>query len=1177
MNDKNIIFRTRDDEVKAIILHNQECAKRILEKAGIEQSHPNYKEYFALTASNVNQTGRFGTYNESVEDMFVEMLKSDEMSLLQYREASKLYRKEIIERQQLGASGSTFSGRDESYENLKANIDETIKSGVEMRGEFETDFPKEFYDENGKLRSRIVVDIPLEMQENSALGMIGSYASNHNEISFDRENNVIIDNGKKVGPEKFFKGKKEILDDKFLKKIGADETLLDMTDTELFDILREGNYQKFLELRKKRGMAKDKRNEALRTALADRHIFKDVSSRMDIIGDKESLLHQIKDLALDFEAKAKLVRSEAEKETLEVIDRVMFSVSPYDVATQSTFKDWKSCMNAVGCNHKYVDDAIGMGSIVAYGYDSKNPQKMVSRLLIHPYTNEAGDVAYKVNPRVYGHENMAFRKLVKDVVKDNFNDGKEGVFVFNRNKGNGDRGGLYNDGGVDNLIIMKPDENGVLDLRKYLDYDKNCDLNDLNFSGVKKIKVPDGTKLSNLCLPKGVEIEFEGDVWLCGKIDGNLDFRNEEKVILSNCVSVGENVKLPKTVKIKDVFPEGINFDEIDKVELDRVEKIPDGVKLSKEVVLSGIVEKGNFEGVEKFRLGEYVRIGKDVKLPENIDWSKVSVLGGYIPKGCDLSKNKAVTFENVFEVGEGLKLPKRVEISGNIWKDMDFSEVEDFQVDDNDLYIAAKDKRSKKVAINGEIPDGVDLSDLDSLKFSGEVKIGKGVKLPQNIDWSDVYSVSGYIPDGLEIKGVDEVRLVDEVIFGKDVKMPKITLGHDFTSRVAISGYIPDKMEFRGGATKVDLVDDVFLGKDVKLGYHLDVSKAKIKGDVVFQDQLKDVDFSEANSLKFGMGDDFSKDIKLPRNGNVSFDEAIVVKDAKSVEKLAELQCKSLVIFNGDLTEDMKVAPDMILMVEKKDDVSIVYPQGKEKEAKERVFKLLNGPNAEFDEDELKDLEEKIKFVSREQFKEQKGIKFIDNRDVGDLNREMNTVASESLVDSQSKLEKRIDGRNEAKVVAEERRVLRESLKESVSDGVIKKGGIDVPYFGSMEEFRDWARGLDRKEVRSWTSKDWLKMYDRVDDFVKNNEGFDKLFREKLPDFAKEHNWNITDEMLKNPDTEFALKRCFFIDKEGGDGIGILNRNFAFEEKDFDLIRKMGKRLDVIMRMLRALKHLWS
>ena len=178
-------FRTDDLERQEKAKFNRENAQKILEQAGIMPDSQNYQQYLALTMRNVHNTGRFGVYNDEVETMFVEMLKNPEMSIDQYRQATEQYYIQVIETQQKNASGSTFSGKDESYGNLKANIDETVKSGIEMRQEFQTMFPKEIYDEDGKLRSRIVVDIPLDRQEGSALGMIGSYAQNHDGISFD--------------------------------------------------------------------------------------------------------------------------------------------------------------------------------------------------------------------------------------------------------------------------------------------------------------------------------------------------------------------------------------------------------------------------------------------------------------------------------------------------------------------------------------------------------------------------------------------------------------------------------------------------------------------------------------------------------------------------------------------------------------------------------------------------------------------------------------------------------------------------------------------------------------------------------------------------------------------------------------------------------------------------------
>ena len=126
-------FRTDDLERQEVAKFNKDRARVILEQAGITPDNPNYQQYFTLTMRNVHNTGRFGTYNDSVEDMFVEMLKNQDMTLEQYKQATEKYYVEVIEKQQLDATGSTFSNRDESYETLNANIRRTVQSGVEIR------------------------------------------------------------------------------------------------------------------------------------------------------------------------------------------------------------------------------------------------------------------------------------------------------------------------------------------------------------------------------------------------------------------------------------------------------------------------------------------------------------------------------------------------------------------------------------------------------------------------------------------------------------------------------------------------------------------------------------------------------------------------------------------------------------------------------------------------------------------------------------------------------------------------------------------------------------------------------------------------------------------------------------------------------------------------------------
>lgn len=57
-----------------------------------------------------------------------------------------------------------------------------------------------------------MVEIPPELMGNSAMGAIGSITKEYKNISFDRASNSFMVKGKPIGPEKFFKNKKELLD-----------------------------------------------------------------------------------------------------------------------------------------------------------------------------------------------------------------------------------------------------------------------------------------------------------------------------------------------------------------------------------------------------------------------------------------------------------------------------------------------------------------------------------------------------------------------------------------------------------------------------------------------------------------------------------------------------------------------------------------------------------------------------------------------------------------------------------------------------------------------------------------------------------------------------------------------------------------------------------------------------
>ena len=72
---------------------------------------------------------------------------------------------------------------------------------------------------------------------------------------------------------------------------------------------------------------------------------------------------------------------------------------------------------------------------------------------------------------------------------------------------------------------------------------------------------------------------------------------------------------------------------------------------------------KANFEGIENLKLKGDIYFGGDVKLPSKVDWSEISSIGGYIPQGCDLSKNEGIILKDIFGVEENVKLPKKVQV----------------------------------------------------------------------------------------------------------------------------------------------------------------------------------------------------------------------------------------------------------------------------------------------------------------------------------------------------------------------------------------------------------------------------------------------------------------------------------------------------------------------------------
>ncbi|MBP3687539.1 MAG: hypothetical protein J6J35_04140, partial [Alphaproteobacteria bacterium] len=746
-HNEEIIFRSDDIERQKIAAHNKEAAERILQKAGITPDNSEYQRYLALTESNVNSAGRYALFDEGVEKMFVETLKDPEMTLSQYETATKQYRIKAIEAQQTKADGGTFSDKDGNYKALREPYDETLKSGVAMRQENQITFPKEFYDENGLPNKRLVV----ELDANSAWTVVNDYAEKHSDIGLSFNGEMYGINGQLQSPGKFFESRASKLNN-FLKAVNKSPEGLDLSDKELMDLVYKKDYEGIVELNKTRGMARDDRNKALRNLLKqDKDLFKEVGALMlEADGDAEAFTKNVSQLSQKMKGNADLFHIETETGKFHApkaeIDRVVFSVRPSDLAQQSTFQDWKSCMNAVGRYHSYVDDTIGQGSIIAYGYSSQNPQKMVSRVLINPYRNEKGETVYRPNNTLYGENNAVFRNAVGAVVEDKFNDVKESGIYHQAP-------GLYNDGDPYDILKVKKGEKCV-DLSAY----RGKSFYEADLSGVEKVILADGMVLDNVILPK--DVSFGEKVVLKNTVLSDVDALG--KVVL------GEGVVLRNTV-----LPEG--FKVPDNLTLDRV-KLATDMSFGKNVSLRNMALPAGYKVPDGVIL-DNVTLPKDVTFGKDVILKNMTLPAGYkVPDGVildnvilpkDVTFGKNVTLKNI--TLEGIDVPSDVTFKENVtFKNMTLPA--GYKVPDgvtlDGLKLSPDVSFENKVTLkNMTLPEGLKVPDkavLDNVTLASNMTFGKRVSL-KNMR----------IPEGYKVP--DEVILVNatlpqEVAFGKKV-----------------------------------------------------------------------------------------------------------------------------------------------------------------------------------------------------------------------------------------------------------------------------------------------------------------------------------------------------------------------------------------------------------------------
>lgn len=750
----DIELRTWDLERKDIRERNIEKTLAILEQAGITPSNPNYKRYYNATLINVNNTYRF-SYNGETDAMldkvlneFAETIKDPNVSIDDYERVTKEFLHQRVAKQFQMADGSYAS--EVAYDEMRKTLNETVQSGMDLRQAKETTFPKEFYNEDGSLR-RVVMDIPLEMQTESAMRNIDMIVAKYKDkgIEFSMADNAFIVKGQKVGPQKFFSSKSDRLNS-FLEKFEKDPTILDVNDKELFDILEKGDYESFLELGKQRGMAKNKVNEALRAALKDEVIFHEICA--DGVNHSE-LIGKMRNLSGNFTSSAKLVSKESEKAVLGRVDRVMFSVVPEDVATQSTFRNWKSCMHATGCNHQYVDDSIGLGSIVAYGYDSQNPQKQVSRLLVHPYYDANGNVAYKVNERIYGKDNTGFRKAVAGAT-DHFNESvRAGTYSLAEGLYDDNNGRYFTmlkskDGIVD--LAQMPDVNGTIEIQKcdLSQYKKVISPKDANItfdhvilpekidlSGANSVKLRHCTIPSEIICPQNIEINFSkisGDISRFGdiqfnnctfenaiiptnaKLNGptvkfintdipNLDYSDKSVIYIQGNCKVPGNFKAENaTITLIDMKLENIDLSDSMEIQLRGRTKIGNNVKFPNKTKFSQAVIDYDISHLPNIELNNCV-LEKGCKIAENAKFT-----GDVICKDADILADLLKSEVAGIAIPESLHLPEDFNKTNKMFMIISENANTDDVLNMADIKnIIVPDENTKKMLLN----DGIDAS----------------------------------------------------------------------------------------------------------------------------------------------------------------------------------------------------------------------------------------------------------------------------------------------------------------------------------------------------------------------------------------------------------------------------------------------------------------------------------
>ena len=1081
-NGQLVVTGTRNLEYELVVSLNHETAKKIMETAGIDKTNPNYKAYYAQAMAAAHHSRRFNGDEEAMIKLFAEEMQKPDMTPEKLKNFERSYRNYILEQQQKYASGSTFDNRDESAQTIDKNIQETVRSGVELRKKINPTFPDIMYD-NGLLTD-VVLDLSNEARETSALGIINSTVDKYNKYGmiFDAESNQFQVKGKPVKVQKFYISKKNQMD-KFLANLEKNGGF-DASDKELFEVIEAGDYQKFLELKKQRG-GQDKRNMFLRNALNDEILFDRFSE--EIKGKEHSLdniTETAKILSEDYGSKSDIISKESERGKITSastgdlkageIDRIVFSAKPFQVASQSTYQNWKSCMNAVGLNHHYVDDSIGQGSIVAYGYNSKNPQNKISRLLIHPWINEKGETLYVVNDRIYGESNSAFQNSVK-AFTESLNQGKEGVFMFNTNAFPS-ADGLYNDNSGKNTILRKIAEKDI-DFRQM----KNLELSDVDLSQAKSIKFPKNISLNNVVLGDNLDFNSVENLSLQRMDLSKTKLLNSTKNVSLNAVVLGDNLDFSHTENLK------LSFINLSKIQAQFIE-------LAGNVKLDSVRSDGSidFSKVNSLELsGTDLSKAETIKFPKSVKFQ--DGLGGYRNKlgsNVDFSSTENLELTNVdLSKTKSVKFPENVKLSSNIQlgDNVDFSQIKNLEISNVDLSKYKNIKFPENVKLDGvtlgdnvdfsqiknlEISN-VDLSKYENIKFPENVKLDR-VTLGDNVDFSQIKNLE---LSNVDLSKYENIKFPENVKFGHDTKLGG-NLDFSNIKNLDLSNVDLSK------AKSVKFPQNVKFGYDTKLGgnldfsqvknlelYDIDLSKAeaikfpeevkfdfaaKLRGNLDFSNiknlDLSSVDLSEAKSIKFPENVKFGYGTNLNDNIDLSSVKNIEIPDLSYIDK-----------FNISNDTNIKLGRDV--EIRKKDDLNTLKrcdtSETKTIFFDEKILSEVKNAGMEFPSNKvliferdgkavivcdeksrnelIKDFqieENKIDFISPEEFSQKEGVKFekTDNRASNDNGtKQQETIAKENTNQIEAETEKLMASKQANENTSDLKKTLKQQADKNV------------------------------------------------------------------------------------------------------------------------------------------------